>query len=134
MNILLTLDGKTFAEQAIPQAQRLAVMPGTEVHLLAVIDPRVQQTLSPDVELALDRYLADVARMFPLNLVCAAIRVGPHPADQIAAYAEANHIDIIVMATHGHSPLHDDNLDSVAQQVVNAGVAPVTLVRSALVA
>jgi nucleotide-binding universal stress UspA family protein len=82
----------------------------------------------------LGHYLEDVARLFPGNMVCAAIRVGPHPADQIAAYAEANRIDRIVIATHGRSAVQHATHGSVAEQVVRAGVAPVTLVQSALVA
>jgi nucleotide-binding universal stress UspA family protein len=134
MKILLTLDGTAFAERAIPEAQRLAAEPTAEVHLLVVIDSRAQDKLPLGAELVLAHYLEDVARLFPANVVCPVIRVGPYPADQIAAYAEAHQIDRIVMATHGYSAVQHAAHGSVAEQVVHAGVAPVTLVQPALVA
>ena len=40
MRILVPLDGSTFAETALPTAQRLAAIPGAELHLLAVVKPQ----------------------------------------------------------------------------------------------
>jgi nucleotide-binding universal stress UspA family protein len=134
MRILLPLDGSAFAEAAIPTARRMAAQPGTEVHLLAVIEPAVEEAMPLGAEVVLGHYLESVARLFPNNVVCAAIRVGPHPADQIAAYAEAYRIDRIVIATHGHAAVQHATHGSVAEQVVRANVAPVTLVQPTLVA
>lgn len=154
MKILLTLDGSSFAESAIPLAQRLAAIPGTEVHLLAVVPPQEERRLygepdrgsavqrlphpsrlmeepAPIREFVLEHYLESVARLFPQAIVHPAMRVGPHPAEQILAYSETHGIDMIVMATHGRSqgerPTAGD-VGTVAAAVVDAGVAPVLLV------
>ncbi len=157
MNILLTLDGSEFAESAIPLAQRLARTPGSEVHVLAVAEPSHAEALAAgplgavsmegsgpgveapallplDVEFILEHYLESVARQFPDCVVKPVLRVGPHPAEQIAAYAEANEIDLIVMATHGRSGIGQFLHGSVAGRVLRAGVAPVVLVRPAMAA
>lgn len=160
MNILLTLDGSEFAESAIPAAQRLARTPGTEVHVLAVAEPSHAEALAGrppggiaaelggdgvatldapellpmDVEFILEHYLEAVARQFPNCVVKPVLRVGPHPAEQIAAYAEANGIDLIVMATHGRSGIGQFLHGSIAGRVLRAGVAPVVLVRPAMAA
>ncbi|MER3420108.1 MAG: hypothetical protein C4290_06100 [Chloroflexota bacterium] len=151
LKILLTLDGSEFAERAIPVAQRLAHVPGTEVHLFIVADPGlaaahvtaglgqanatpgpsvkdepldVAAELPTSVELMLEHYLETVARQFPRCIVKPVVRVGPYPAAQIAAYAEVHDIDLIVMATHGRSGLNRLVHGSVAGEVL-----PVALVR-----
>jgi nucleotide-binding universal stress UspA family protein len=134
MRILLTLDGTAFAERGIPVARTLAAIPDSEVHLLAVLEPVRSARPTLGAEFVLEHYLEDTARLFPENVVCTAVRVGLHPADQIAAYAQSHHIDQIVMATHGRSSVHRAAHGSVAEAVMEAGVAPVTLVQPELVA
>ncbi len=156
LKILLTLDGSEFAERAIPLAQRLARVPGTEVHLFIVADPGLALArptsgrerdhaaawlstedepldavaeMPTSVELMLEHYLETVARRFPYCVVKPVVRVGPYPAAQIAAYAEVHDIDLIVMATHGRSGLNRVVHGSVAGEVLRSGVAPVALVR-----
>lgn len=152
MQLLLTLDGSAFAEAAIPVAGRIARSTHCDVHLLAVFEPRLlDQGVLPhwegegdhpnadpppmdlDMEFALEHYLESVARQFPDNAVRPSVRVGPHPAEQIAAYADANEIDLIVMATHGYTGMHRLVHGSVAGSVLRSGVAPVALVRPAMV-
>lgn len=158
MKVLLTLDGSDFAEAAIPIARQLAAMPGAEIHLLAVIepdavverpravaaashangvawlsadecDPDPAEALPLGIDMILEHYLEEVARQFPENVVRPALRVGPYPAEQIIAYAEANGIDLIVMATHGRKGIDQLVHGSIAGRVLRAGVAPVALVR-----
>jgi nucleotide-binding universal stress UspA family protein len=164
VRILLTLDGSEFSESAIPLALRLAHTPDSEVHLLTVIEPAALGALralaaegrapgvawlsvepeeegpeaaaaaSPDLEFVLEHYLEMVARLFPDAVVKPVVRVGLFPAEQIAAYAEANAIDLIVMSTHGRTGLERVLHGSVAGQVMRAGVAPVALIRPGKVA
>jgi nucleotide-binding universal stress UspA family protein len=155
MKLLLTLDGSRFSECAIPLAQQLGQGPGTEVHLLAVALPEgaawapvfaagengaglAESVLwaydDPTgyllhMEFFLEHYVETVARRFPKYTVCLAVRVGPYPAAQIAAYAESNQIDLIVMATHARSPIGQIVHGSVAAEVLRSGVAPVALVK-----
>src|SRR5262245_15020332 len=111
MNILVTLDGSEFSENAIPVAQRIAAAPGTEVPLMTVADPaamlayaveaqtgrshliewpapdelepQMEAALPLDVEMMLEHYLECVARQFPDCVVKPVLRVGPYPAEQI---------------------------------------------------
>lgn len=151
MQLLLTLDGSSFAESAIPVARQIAWESHSDVHLLAVFEPGLLDrgagvqtwdalsepgdtapeppVMNMAMEFMLEQYLETVAQLFPGNPVRPAIRVGPHPAEQIAAYAEANDIDLIVMATRGQSGLHRLIYGSVAASVLQSGVAPVALVR-----
>jgi nucleotide-binding universal stress UspA family protein len=160
MRLLLTLDGSAYAESAIPMAQQFAREASTEVHVLAVAEPAPRWTachdgarpldgvgtgrlpdedraeasvedITPDAQLLLEHYLESVARLFPGSTVIPAVRVGPYPAAQIAAYAQSYDIDLIVMATHGRSGVSRAVHGSVAAQVVQSGVAPVALVRPA---
>jgi nucleotide-binding universal stress UspA family protein len=57
--------------------------------------------------------------------------IAEHAGDAIAAYARDNHVDLVMMATHGRSGLSELVQGSVATAVVRSGVAPVTLVRPA---
>jgi nucleotide-binding universal stress UspA family protein len=155
MKLLLTLDGSRFSESAIPLAQQLAQGAGCEVHLFAVALPEgaawapifaagengaglAESVMGahadptgylPHIEFLLEHYVETVARRFPNCTVCPAVRVGPYPAAQIAAYAEANQIDLIVMATHARSPIGQVVYGSVAAEVLRSGVAPVALVK-----
>jgi nucleotide-binding universal stress UspA family protein len=51
------------------------------------------------------------------------------PAEEIVRYAEKENVDLIIMATHGHTGLARLVLGSVAARVVASSVAPVLLVR-----
>lgn len=56
------------------------------------------------------------------------VRFG-EPAKEILRYAETKKIDLIMMATHGHTGLARLVFGSVASQVVSSGLCPVVLVR-----
>ena len=58
-----------------------------------------------------------------------AVRVGV-PADEIARYADACDVDLIIMGTHGRSGLAHAVIGSVAEQVVRVAPCPVLLVRA----
>jgi len=58
-----------------------------------------------------------------------AVHVAGHAAESIAAFADAEKPDIIVMGTHGHSALGNVILGSVASGVLARCKAPVLLVR-----
>ncbi|CAN7765926.1 universal stress protein [Variovorax sp. LjRoot130] len=52
-----------------------------------------------------------------------------HPADEIAAYAEAGKFDLLVMGSHGAGALKNLVLGSVATKVLAQCTVPVLLVR-----
>ena len=55
--------------------------------------------------------------------------VSGHAADAIAAFAEAEKVDLIMMGTHGHSALGNVILGSVASGVLASCKVPVLLIR-----
>jgi nucleotide-binding universal stress UspA family protein len=57
-----------------------------------------------------------------------AVRFG-EAAEEILRYATAEDVDLIIMATHGHTGLGRLVFGSVASRVLGAGVCPVLLVR-----
>jgi len=52
------------------------------------------------------------------------------PAEEILAYAQQEHIDLIAMATHGRTGLKRVALGSVAEHVLRRASTPVLLVRA----
>ncbi len=57
-----------------------------------------------------------------------AVRLG-HPAEEIIDYARTQHVDLIMMSTHGRSGLGRMIFGSVAGRVLLSGVKPVLLIR-----
>jgi nucleotide-binding universal stress UspA family protein len=55
------------------------------------------------------------------------VRIGA-PHAEIAAYAESQHADLIVLGTHGHGPVHRFLLGSVAERLVRTARCPVLAV------
>jgi len=53
-----------------------------------------------------------------------------HAAEEILRYADKNHIDLILMATHGRSGVKRWAMGSVADKVLRASKVPVWLVRA----
>ena len=51
------------------------------------------------------------------------------PADTITDYAQKNGMELIIMATHGHSGFKKLMLGSVASEVLNQSTVPVLLIR-----
>lgn len=160
--VLITLDGSTFAEAAVPQAAQLLMGTQAEVFLYTVTEsPRatsvrpegeplmvgvpapggvVQRKAAPQVEMKaqaigritdeLQDYL--IAEAHPLERVGiryhTAVGFG-EPAAEIMRYAQRQNVDLIIMATHGHTGLGRLVFGSVASRVVASGVCPVMLVR-----
>jgi universal stress protein A len=60
--------------------------------------------------------------------VMVAVQVGS-PFQEIVGYAEAQHIDLIVIGTHGRGPIGHMLLGSVAEKVVRRAPCPVLTVR-----
>ncbi len=141
--ILVPLDGSDLATIAIPWARALAT-PETEVVLF-----RAVPELAPMTELAgareypatrvfahrlrdADDYLADVKTALHgvLPHVATATGAGEAP-DTILDAAEAQGVDLIVMATHGRGFTGRVVIGSVADRVARASTVPVLLVHPA---
>jgi universal stress protein A len=112
-------------ERAKELGPHLRFIPGleevpTEVRESVTIDLREQ------AHTALQQFLpSDLAvRVSDLH-----VEVG-HPVEQILEMARREHVDLIVMGTHGRSSLKYMMLGSVAERVIRLAPCPVMVVRS----
>ncbi len=142
--ILVPLDGSPRAERAIPVAARIAHACGGSVVLLRVVSlpveyiPNIYGSCSmivvhdlQDAELEQAKhYLAGVARSEHLVGIRTDMEaISGAAAPTILDVAHEQHIDLIVMCSHGHSGLKRWMLGSVAQQVARHSPAPVLVLR-----
>jgi nucleotide-binding universal stress UspA family protein len=135
--ILVPLDGSELAEVALPYAEELAGKLGSEVTLLHVCESAEAQYHHMH-QLYIQKMVGATKRGAKKYLeksdnkaitVRSAILSG-HPAEQIVDFAEKQHIDLIVIATHGWSGIRRWVLGSVADKVVRATKQPVALIRA----
>lgn len=137
--ILIPLDGSILAQSALRSALEIAsrlqaqvtllmVEPGShyDTPLLGELEyahatgraPLIPENLTPWPEDG-RAYLNELvqAPWWPHIATKAKVEIGP-VADTILAYAEANHIDLIAMATHGYTGLRRWVYGSVMQKVM----------------
>ncbi len=132
--IMLTLDGSTFAEQAIPHALgRLKA--GDELLLLHIVEPapslRTPEAIFVDVDVTdCQEYLKRIAsRLANRNVkVRTELRVGS-AREEILASAARESAALIVVASHGRRGLTRWLLGSVAESVARKAPCPVWMVR-----
>jgi len=145
--ILVPLDGSKRAEQALPFAARIARACGGSVVLLRAVtipikyEPYMyesivsqspiflQQILDLETE-KLKQYLADIARSEDLmDLKTETITLTGEAAPTILDVAREQHIDLIVMCSHGRTGFKRWVLGSVAQRVARHSPVPVFILR-----
>lgn len=140
--ILVPLDGSERAEQAIPLAARLAHASGGSLFLVRVVETmREVRVYSPlttaylqEVEErerteAMD-YLAEkaAANEFADIKMHRAVVSGSTPS-MLLQVAQQEHIDLIVLCSHGYTGFKRWALGSVAQKIVRQSPIPVLLLR-----
>lgn len=141
-HVLVPLDGSPRAEQALPVAARIARASGGTLTLLRVVTHLIEVDLHPvqlskRLELALEEdvakandYLAHVTssdELKGINLRTEAL-TGP-PAQTILLFADMQHVDLVVMCSHGEMGFKRWVLESVAQKVARHGPVPVLVLR-----
>ena len=147
-DILVPLDGSRFAEHALPLALTLARRTDARIHLVSVVAtaPSVRFMSSKESEKAAvkgwfeeraDRaqeYLASVSRRLKEAASDSELEVhtkilsGP-AVEALEERARRTEADLIVMTTHGRSPLRRAWLGSVADGLIRTGPCPVLLQR-----
>lgn len=143
--LLVPQDGSVFARQALPIASELALRADAKLLLLEAIDPR---SLPEPHRLArsqfeLEELPLELMRQAntELNMLITGLRskgiaarsivhMGT-AAETIVEHVIREHVDLVVMATHGYSGLQRWRLGSVADKVLHASTAPLLLVRPA---
>jgi nucleotide-binding universal stress UspA family protein len=130
--ILVPLDGSQLAEAALPVAVRLGRELGAELVLVSIGPVPESAAQARDERAELRQMLTRVAHSLEGQVsVRTRLETLGDPARGILQVAHEEHIDLIVMATHGRSGLSEAVQGSTAAAVIRAGQAPVTLVRSA---
>lgn len=131
--ILVTLDGSTFGESALPVASRLARTSRGEVRLLSVLDSGWAGIEGGRLHTVPDkarRYLDRIRMGLEPSVAAVSVDVREGVAeDEILQAAEEFDAGVTVMATHGRAPFSRFWLGSVADRCVRRGHRPMLLVR-----
>ena len=141
-NILVPLDGSSFAEMALPHASALAAKFGCKVTLVIIFEtPHIYESIDKAGEVLDDihqaairqasEYLEGVKATLTAEGLSVAIKVteGGHVAGMILEAIEESGADLVVMSTHGRSGLDRWRFGSVAQRVARHSPVPVVLIR-----
>jgi len=133
--ILVTTDLSPFSLAALEYAASLATLYTSKIYLLFVYegkegshgkDAAVQPKTEEEARNALEEFVrSNIPEKNRLTLV---VRKGV-PADEITRYAQAEGIDLIVMATHGRTGMRHIMMGSVAERVLRQCSIPVLTVK-----
>lgn len=144
--ILVPLDGSEIAEQALPEASRLANNAKLPVTLVQVVNPSLEfsmvgQGMAPITPDLYNEVEADFLARANEELDRGADKLGNVPGGVTktvlqGATVEAIHQytkpgDLIVMTSHGRTGVRRFLLGSVAQKIISERIAPVVLVPAA---
>jgi universal stress protein A len=138
--MLAPIDFSKFSMDALNGAAELARDIGAELHVLHVVAPHRSFFEQESTELVRESSMVDqteeeLARIKKDVLgnsdkVVTAVVTGP-PVVKIAEYARDNKIDLIMMATHGHTGAEHLLIGSVAEKVARNSPCSVLIFRRA---
>ena len=145
-SILVPLDGSPLSEQALPLAQDLARRCGAALHLMHIHIPSYTPIYTaglPLVDTDLDERACEAERAYleavgqrlraatdtPVDTALLEGTLADSIADLITAHVHEQHVDLVVMTTHGRSGLARFWLGSVADKLVRRLPVPVLLLR-----
>jgi len=139
--MLVPLDGSELAEVVFLYAKELAGRLDIDVTLLHVASPSgknlnpMQQAYITRAAETVKRLAWEIQQEIGISQAAEAVKVKGvlvegYPPEEILKYAEANDIDLILMAARGHSGLKRWTIGSVASKVLSASKIPVWLVRA----
>lgn len=137
--ILVTTDLSAFSLAAMDHASTFGLLYASELSILHVAEPPSLRSQKPAQETdgshqkALDEAARSLARFVEQNVnpdtsVRQVVRLG-NPAVEICKFIAEEHVDMVVMATHGRTGLKHVLLGSVAERVVRLSTAPVLTVK-----
>lgn len=138
MKILVPLDGSSLAEAALPRAVELArenpratlvLLRAAEAFAVPGSDVVEKQVMAvKEAEEYLEAVADRLRRQGLLNVETAVWYGAAAPA--IVEAARVNHVELIVMSTHGRSGLGRLFLGSVAESVLRGTETPILLLRA----
>jgi len=124
--IIVPLDGSDLAERALPYAETIAQMKGSEVILF---------TVSVDSGERMDRPMQAYLDIKGKELESHGVKVSTavaygNAAEGIIEFVEKNQVDLLIISTHGYSGIKRWLLGSVAYKVLSSTSASVLLIKS----
>jgi len=135
--ILVALENSRADQALLPHVEALARLLGSELLLVHVADGWAARTfsqlkLNESEEMQNDRrYLETAASALQTRGITAHAHLAlGHPPTEIVRTAEAQHCDLIAMATHGHRFIGDLIFGSTIHEVRHSTTIPVLLVRA----
>ncbi|MDY6833204.1 MAG: universal stress protein [Chloroflexota bacterium] len=138
--MLVPLDGSKLAEVVFVYAKELAGRLDLDVILLSVYSPNEKGSTMHRayIDLAAETIQREAiniqensgGRHGSRTLTATGELAEGYPAEEILRYADENDIDLILMASHGHSGIRRWAMGSVAEKVLQSSKAPVLLIRS----
>ena len=141
--LMLTVDGSTLSELALPHATKLASCFDATLHVVRVVMPfallvpttveysineNYRQQALADAHTYLDQIQKKVGNSFSGDMKTKVLE--GIVVDSILDYADFHGIDLIIMATHGRSGIGRWVFGSVAERVLHAATMPVFIVRA----
>jgi nucleotide-binding universal stress UspA family protein len=142
--ILVPLDGSERSERALPVAERLAAAFGSTLLLAQIIEPHATfrdltgEVMLPQVYQQIAEVEDEVTRRYLTRVAMEARqrgrRVKTHglrgqPAPTLLDLEESEHVDLVVMASHGAGGAERFAFGSVADRLIRHGKAPALVVR-----
>jgi nucleotide-binding universal stress UspA family protein len=140
-NILVPLDGSNVAECSLPNVKAIASpFQIRKVFLIMVLTPFSSRALSLVPSKKLDivaqsgeadarKYLAGITvSLTEEGINAESVVASGKPAEQVVDFAKRNSIDLIVMATHGHSGVLRRPYGRVAEMVMRTSSVPILVV------
>ncbi len=141
--ILVPIDFSEFTDDIVKYATEIAQKFGSTIHLIHVI-PNMDYftpyesfmaaenmvTVQKGVEAEVQRDLEKVADKIAGVPVTRAVRTGVSFVE-IVEYVKNEHIELVIMATHGRGGLEHIIIGSVAEKVVRKSPCPVLTIRPA---
>lgn len=136
-HLLIPLDGSSLAECVLPHGLAMARALGARATLLQVVEQaeRAGRTRAIDPlewhysEAQAGAYLQDVAERLRLAGASAAqVLLQGDPAERVIDHAQAEHVDLILLSSHGRSGLSGWNVSSVVQKILARARVSILLV------
>lgn len=143
--IMVPLDGSELAECVLPHVKAIAVgFEEVELFLLRVVEPeRLYRVADSSIDPNLisiregertknaERYLQKIARIFvEAGLPCTVKAIVGRVAESLVDFCHKEHVDLIIIATHGRSGVTRWVRGSVADKILRSSKIPVMMVRA----
>jgi universal stress protein A len=142
-SIMVPIDFSVHSKNALAYAVLIAERFGASLHLMYVVEPTIYpadlgfgQVVLPGVEDELREKGAEELEALirreigPRMRATSVVRTG-NPHQEILREAEEKKVDLIIVATHGHSGVEHMLFGSTADRVVKHATCPVLTVREA---